>query len=240
MNESEPSGEPATPREEPPRFVVIGGAPSAGDDSEEATVAMGGGALAIFHSLRQTLHAQALEWCKDRSWEVRAPVLLYLAYVLVHHWGNAEYTSMLGGLNLGIHEWGHMLFRPLGEFMTIAGGTILQCLAPCLAMIMFYRQRDFFAIAFSFGWLSTNFFGCATYASDARGQLNLVLVSPMGQGFGADGIGDWSRMLGKLGMLEWDNTIAFAFRTAANLSMAACFALGGWLLWRMYKSRKSL
>jgi hypothetical protein len=165
--------------------------------------------------------------------------LLYFSWVVFHHWGNIEYTSLLGGLNLGIHEAGHILFRPLGHFMTIAGGTILQCLAPFFAMIMFYKQRDFFAIAFCFGWLSTNFFHCATYANDARGQLNLVLVSPWGQGFGADGMGDWSQMLRQLGMLEWDTTIAFSLRVAANLSMATCFAFSGWLMWQMYKSRRA-
>jgi hypothetical protein len=229
--------QPLDPDDEEPTFMVVGEAAGGGDgpppsDDPRAK------ALALLLTLRATLQGQALEWCRDRSWEVRVPIVLYLAWILVNHWGNIEYQSLLGGLNLGIHEWGHVLFRPLGEFMTIAGGTILQCLAPLLTMIMFYKQRDFFAIAFCFGWLSTNFFGCATYANDARGQLNLILVSPWGQGFGADGIGDWSRMLRKLGMLEWDTTIAFGFRTAANLSMLTFFVLGGWLMWQMYKSRR--
>lgn len=44
-------------------------------------------------------------------------------------------------LNLGIHELGHMLFRPAGEFLCIAGGTILQLLIPIISVFMFVRQQ---------------------------------------------------------------------------------------------------
>ncbi|MCH7911408.1 MAG: hypothetical protein IIB38_17570 [Candidatus Hydrogenedentes bacterium] len=47
-------------------------------------------------------------------------------------------------LNLGFHEIGHIVFSPLGMFMGILGGSLLQCLVPLLSTIMFYRQRDFF------------------------------------------------------------------------------------------------
>jgi hypothetical protein len=221
---------------------VIGsrGPPDEEGDAPDAQPAPGAAGLA--RHLATLLRAQAVEWCRDRSWEVRVPVLIYFMWILGNHFvasDYAAYTSMLGGLNLGIHEAGHILFRPLGQFMTIAGGTILQCLAPIAAMLMFYKsQKDFFAVAFCFGWLSTNLYGCAIYAADARGQLNLVLVSPWGQGFGADGIGDWSRMLRTLGMLEWDNTISFFLKASGTLSMGVCFGFGGWLLWQMHKSRR--
>lgn len=191
----------------------------------------------VFSRLGRTLRRQAIEWCQDRSWKIRVPVLIYFLYVLVNHWGNLEYSSLLGSLNFAIHEGGHVLFSPFGEFMMTAGGTILQCLAPMFAMAMFYKtQKDFFGIAFCFGWLSTNFFHCGTYAADARGQLNLVLYSFGGQSFGADGVGDWSVMLGKLGMLEWDTTISWSFRAAGTVSMLVCFALAIWLMWIMARS----
>lgn len=196
-----------------PQIVVVGGGGSGPD-----------GFLGVLLAIKARLQEQALEYCRDRSWEARLPVLLLFAYILFRHLTQLEYGNFLfNGINLGIHEAGHIVFRPFGEFLMIAGGTILQCLAPVVAAGLFYRQqRDFFAVAFCFGWLGTNCFNCAIYASDARGQLNLPLVSPWGQGFGADGMGDWSRMLRKLGMLEWDTT---------------CLAFGGWLLWQMHRAR---
>lgn len=211
--------------DEPPHFEIVGGVQPAADSPLKRV---------LF-----TLRDQAREWCRDRSWEVRVPVLLFFAYVLFRHLSQHEYGNFLfNGINLGFHEMGHIVFRPFGEFLMVAGGTILQCLVPILAALGFYwTQRDFFAVAFCFGWFATNCFGCAIYASDARGMLNLALVSPWGQGFGADGNGDWTRMLGRLGLLEYDTTISFAWKVLGTGSMLACFALGGWLLYEMHRSR---
>jgi hypothetical protein len=180
------------------------------------------------------------DWCRERSWEVRVPILLMLAWVLVHHWvSDVEYQNFfLGKFNFGIHEAGHLVFKPFGEFLHIAGGTILQCLAPVIAAFYLWCwQRDAFGVAFCLAWLGTNFFHCATYCSDARGQLNLVLYSPGGQAFGADGVGDWSRMLGMLGHLEWDTKIAFFLRLAGSASMLAGIATGAWVCWTMLRLR---
>jgi hypothetical protein len=185
------------------------------------------------------LREQVREWARDQSWEVRAPVLLYFAYVLVRHLGDIEYTSFfVGGINLGFHEMGHVLFRPFGEFLMIAGGTLTQWLVPVVAGALLYlRQRDPFGVAFCLCWLSTNLFSSATYVSDARGQLNLPLVSFGGQMFGADGGGDWTRMLGRLGHLEWDTRLALLFKVGGVGTMLLGLALGAWLCWEIQRAR---
>lgn len=215
------------PQQDPPSFEIVGGA------SPEAPAPY---PLQVLRYLRD----DAREWCRDRSWEVRLPVLIFFVYVLARSLTELEYGSFLfNGINLGFHEMGHILFRPLGEFMTIAGGTILQCLVPLIAAAGFWKaQRDYFAVAFSLGWFATNCFNAAIYAADARGKLNLPLVSPWGQGFGADGTGDWTRMLGELNLLEWDGAISLAWQALGTGSMLAALALGAWLLVEMHHSRK--
>ena len=72
------------------------------------------------------LKARVEEWCAGRSGLVRAPVLLWLAYVGVRHLLDPLYTSLFGPLNLALHEGGHLLFGYLpGEFLPVAGGTLL-------------------------------------------------------------------------------------------------------------------
>jgi hypothetical protein len=177
----------------------------------------------------KAFHQEVLRWTQEkRWWGWRLPFLLFFTYILVRHLGSPDYQSIFKGLNLGIHELGHFVFGLLGEFMGVVGGTFLQCLVPIGSMAMFLRQRDFFAIAVCFGWLSTNLFDVATYAGDAR-TMELPLVSP-----GAwDVIHDWNYLLGRMGLLKADQTIAFLFRAGGVLTMLVCLAAGGWLLWKM-------
>ncbi|HSS47215.1 MAG TPA: hypothetical protein VLL03_07370, partial [Burkholderiales bacterium] len=70
-------------------------------------------------------------WCQGRIWYGRALLLLWLAWIGVEHLRDPLYSSLFGGLNLGIHEAGHLLFRFFGfEFLMVAGGTLLQLAAP--------------------------------------------------------------------------------------------------------------
>jgi hypothetical protein len=174
--------------------------------------------------------SDSVEWSRGRFWWWRLPLLLSFAWILVHHLRDAEYQSLFGGLNLGIHELGHAIFMFLGRFLCTAAGSFTQCLVPVISMLMFYRQRDYFAIAVSFGWLGTNLFGVATYVGDARAQ-DLPLVSP----FGGEPEHDWFYLLNTLGILEYDTTLAFLFQVAAALSMLVCLGWGGFLLWKMVR-----
>lgn len=177
---------------------------------------------------------EATEWCQGKNWLVRLPLLLFFVYVLARHLSDPMYSSVIGALNLGIHELGHYIFGFLGQFLGIAGGTIFQLFVPVFAVFNFYRQRDFFAIALSFGWLSTNLFNVGTYAADAR-TLSLPLVSPFGGGDN-EVYHDWEYMLSTLNILQYDSVVALVFRVLAVISMLVCFCAGAWILWQMIVS----
>jgi len=181
-----------------------------------------------------SLKDDALEWCKGKNWLVRLPLLLFFVYVLVRHLSDPLYSSILGGLNLGIHELGHFVFGFMGEAMSVAGGTLLQLAIPVIGIFNFYRQEDFFSIALCFGWLSTNFFNVATYVADAR-RLELSLVSPFG---GDNVIHDWEYLLSKFNLLQHDTVLAGIIRGLAVISMLVCFTAGAWLLWQMIRKQR--
>lgn len=177
-----------------------------------------------------------IEWCRGRNFLGRGLLLLFFAQITTGHLNDPLYQDLFKGLNLGIHEIGHVVFNPFGEFMGIAGGSLLQCLIPLLSTLMFLRQRDYFAIAVCFGWLSTNLFDVATYAEDAR-KLELPLVSPFGGG--GETIHDWNYMLDALNIIHEDYLIASILRGMAVISMIACLSLGFWLCLNMAMLRKS-
>jgi hypothetical protein len=174
-------------------------------------------------------------WCAGRWWQARVPLLLLMAFVFQQHLTDSQASDFIAGLNLGIHEMGHYVFGPFGEFMTILGGSLFQCLVPIGSMFMFLRQRDYFAIAFAFGWLSTNLFSVATYVADARMQ-ELPLVSP-GMGANSEEIThDWHWLLEHTHLLLYDHGIAQLMRLIAALCMLICLVWGSQLCWLMYKT----
>ena len=167
-------------------------------------------------------------WCEGRNGFVRIPFLIGFLYIFLKLLRDPAYQSILGALNLGIHEFGHLLFSPLGEFMGVAGGTITQLAVPFYGMYNFYRQDDYFSIVLCGGWLSTNFYNVAIYAADAR-AMALPLVSP----FGGDVYHDWNYLLAQTGLLNSDTMIGGIFRMLGFLSMTVTLALGSWMVWLM-------
>lgn len=171
------------------------------------------------------------DWCGGRSWLARVPLLIFLAYIFVRQLGNSEYHSLFGAINLGIHEGGHLLFRSGGQFLHVAGGTVLQLLAPVASAIMFFRQRDYFAIAVCFGWLSTNLLNIGVYMADAE-KMELPLVTV---GDAAFVIHDWRFLLSKFGLLRQCEVLGGLVKLAGHLCMAGGLVLGLWLLLQMYR-----
>lgn len=190
----------------------------------------------FFDGFFKRLIADARDWCNGRMWLVRLPLWLYLLYVGVNQFQHPiDYCSLFGGINLGIHEGGHLLFRFLGQFICVAGGTIAQLSAPLITVGIFFSQRDYFGICVAFGWLSTNLIGVGVYMADARDML-LPLVTVGGGGENQVVGHDWRYLFTKLGVLEHDKTIGMLTRGMGSLSMLAALLGGAWLLWRMCRS----
>jgi hypothetical protein len=146
-----------------------------------------------------------------KLWQPRALLLLICSWIFYRHLQDPMYGGIVKGLNLAIHEIGHVLFGFFGsDFLAIAGGTILQLAAPIFTIWMFYRQRDFFAIAIAFCWLGTNLFDVAVYAAH-----------------------DWFVMLAETNLLYQDKLIAGMIRAAGIVNYVFGLVFGVWILRQM-------
>jgi hypothetical protein len=161
-------------------------------------------------------------------------LLAYLTYIAVRSLNDYEYWTIFGGLTLGVHEGGHVLFSPLGELMEVAGGSIAQVAVPLLVALAFLRQREYFGISVVLAWLSMSLTNLATYIGDARDQI-LPLVS-MGSG---DPIHDWHFILARYAMLGDDKALARFTTFLSVLALAASVVLGLWLCRAMYLTRNA-
>jgi len=172
------------------------------------------------------------ENCEGKIWWLRLPISLFLLYLGYKYTTVTNYESIFFGLNLGIHEMGHFLFFWAGQFLYVAGGTILQLFVPFLSVYMFYKQEDLYAISISGFWISTNLFNIATYLGDARSQiLPLVRIG------GSESKHDWVYLLNELHLITADKIIAGQIRVVAMILMWASIVFGWYLMVRMYKSK---
>ena len=171
--------------------------------------------------------ADATAWARDRWWQWRVPLLLSLAWDGRTHLGDADARGVFGGVTFGVHEFGHLLFAFLGEFMAVAGGSINQLLIPMATALLFYHYRDYFGIAVAGAWLSSSLLDLAVYIGDAR-SFDLDLVS-----FGEDAVHDWAFLLGRMHLVQYDLQIAAATRGLGVLVLLASLLFGGWLCLQM-------
>ncbi|HET7630689.1 MAG TPA: hypothetical protein VFK16_00095 [Gemmatimonadaceae bacterium] len=112
---------------------------------------------------------------------------------------------IIDSVNLAIHETGHLVFAPFGEFIQFAGGTLFQLIVPFTFLAYFVKfapERDDFAASVMLWWVAVNFWNIAVYAADARTQA-LPLVG--------GGEHDWAYLLGRTGLLAHDQGVASTF-----------------------------
>ena len=143
--------------------------------------------------------------------------------------------SFMHPILLPFHEAGHILFMPLGSFMTIAGGTIGQLAVPLIVMIAFRRtNRDNFAAAIGLWWFAMSLIDVAPYAWDAL-EPRLTLLN--GQ-TGEDGGHDWINMLGRLGWLQRAHGVGRFFHVSGVIVMLISLLWGSIVLARMWGQRE--
>ncbi|MEO8337327.1 MAG: hypothetical protein ABI664_20280 [bacterium] len=136
--------------------------------------------------------------------------LVLLAYGL-YDLSDPGRGSLLAGVDLAIHETGHIVFGPFGEFIGFLGGTLFQLLMPAAFVIYFARRGDQHSASVALWWVGQNCGHIAVYAADARAQ-ELPLVG--------GGEHDWAYLLSATGNLSHDQGIARAFKAAGFLLIA--------------------
>jgi hypothetical protein len=158
----------------------------------------------------------------------RAILIVASAFYLLFLYQAARGSGVLLTMDLvfvPIHEGGHLLFRFFGEFLAVAGGTILQLSVPLMLAAFFIFQRQIPGTAFCLFFFFEQFLPIATYMADARAQeLPLLTV-----GDGDYVIHDWAYLFGRLGLLEHDTAIAHAVRVLGWIGMIATLT---WMIWR--------
>jgi hypothetical protein len=136
---------------------------------------------------------------------------LWIAYDPMH-------GSFLDLVDLPIHETGHLVFRPLGEFMGIAGGSLFQVILPAVFVGYFFWRGQYFSAAVVMFWVGQSILNVWIYAADAV-VMRLVLTSGL---TGTEGsFHDWNYLLTRTGLIGSTKVVAGIIRAAGTLVIIA-------------------
>src|SRR5436190_2939786 len=141
-------------------------------------------------------------------------VLALYAIPLMRH---PESGGLLDGIDLAIHETGHLVFGIFGEVIGVAGGTLFQLIVPVTFVLYFAKRGDRHAATVPLWWVAQNLWNISVYVRDARVQ-ELPLVG--------GGEHDWAYLLGRFGLLAHDQGIGRGVHAFGTLLCIAAVATG--------------
>ena len=147
---------------------------------------------------------------------------LIFAVVLSIYFLSIAYNPMEGSfldmVDLPIHETGHLVFQPFGEFLGIAGGSLFQVILPAVFVGYFIWRHQYYSAAIVLFWVGQSIINVWIYASDAV-VMRLVLTSGL---TGAEGsFHDWNYMLTRTGLIDSTKMVAGIIRSIGTLVIIA-------------------
>lgn len=153
------------------------------------------------------------------------------SFIFADHYSAELNKSFMHLINLVFHEAGHVIFRLLGNFMSILGGSLLQLLVPVVFLFSFIRRKDTFAASIMLWWLAQSMMDLVAYINDAQRQEMWLLGGVQGKDM--PGIHDWNNIFRQLGLLQNAHAIAATVSWLAILLMLLAFVWGAVLLRKM-------
>ena len=126
--------------------------------------------------------------------------------------------SFLDMVDLPIHETGHLIFHPFGEFIGIAGGSLFQVILPAAFVGYFVWRSQYYSAAIVMLWVGQSILNVWVYAADAV-VMRLILTSGLSGSEG--GFHDWNYLLTRTGLLGSAYTIAGAIRAFGTIAIVS-------------------
>ena len=145
--------------------------------------------------------------------QVSYPKLIFAGFLTIYFlWiaYNPLAGSFLDMVDLPIHETGHFVFAPFGEFMGFAGGSLFQIIMPAAFVGYFIWKQSYFSAAIVLFWVGQSILNVFVYAQDA-----VTMLLPLVGG----GIHDWNWMLERLGWLDYTKSIAGMIRLVGTFTI---------------------
>jgi hypothetical protein len=144
-------------------------------------------------------------------------------------------SSLMHAPMVPIHEFGHVLFLPFGEFMHLLGGSLFQAGLPLVfGGIFLVRNRDPYAAAVMLWWSAVAVMDIAPYAYDAQQPQHVLLTGRTGE----TGAHDFIDVLGDLRLLTRAQSVGYAMHRFGVAMLLASFAWAAWIVWLQLQRKR--
>lgn len=127
-----------------------------------------------------------------------------------------------------IHEAGHLIFMPFGQFIHVVGGSILQISMPIAFVIYFIRKEELYSGSLVMFWVGENLINMSVYMKDAIEMKLPALVE--------GGIHDWNFIFTRLNLLSKAQFIGSLFYLLGFAIIVMAGIVG---LYAVFKSNKN-
>ena len=155
-----------------------------------------------------------------------------LAAMDIPSWERA--SSLIHLPMVPIHEFGHVLFSPFGEFLMLLGGSLFQVSLPLIfGGIFLAKNRDPFAASVMLWWSAVAVMDVAPYMYDAAHPQHVLLTGRTGE----TGAHDFIDVLYDVGLLQQARAVGYAAHAFGVAMLVIAFAWGGYVLYRQYLNR---
>jgi hypothetical protein len=179
--------------------------------------------------LRPTLTPMRL-WWRLLLWVVFA--LWGVVLIRLDHRTGEIFTSFLHRPLLIFHEAGHVLFIPLGDWMAVAGGSLMQLIVPAvLAGALLLKNHDRFGASIGVWFFGVSLLDLAPYIYDALVPQLTLLNGETGEAGGHD----WIFLLSSMGWLAKAHFLGGLTHKLGALVVLGASAWGALVLWQHWR-----
>jgi hypothetical protein len=164
--------------------------------------------------------SDSLTWKLTFQWVVAIAVTSLLAALTYTRQG---WVPLLSRADLGLHEFGHLLFWWTPELFAQLAGSLMQVGLPLALGGYFLWRRDRMAVVLMLAWAAESLNNVSVYIYDAT-RMELLLVGDDGSGAAHD----WRNILSRLGGLSHTDAIACTVRGLSVALFVVAVALAAW------------
>ena len=133
------------------------------------------------------------------------------------------------------HEAGHVVFRLLGEWMMVLGGSLGQLIMPAiLAAALLVKNRDPFGASIGLWLVGVSLLDLAPYMYDSLHPQLMLLSGTTGE----EGGHDWIYLFSSLGLLQKSQVIGGVVHKLGALTVIAAIGWGAMVLHLQFRQRE--